>query len=260
MDWPVRSRASPGSWAGSRASPAFVVRSKALATARAKGMSTMWVKSEGDRHSGVMLIGEGPGVEEDRTGRPFQGKTGRDLNRKLDGDRLPAREEIVLTNMFRLYKGKGYKWTQGDVDECAPYLIKDLQIAQPDIVITMGRWSTRFLLGDVDTEDVHGIPWLLHDEAPAKALDVAWRAEPTVFPMYHIAAGWHSPEISGYVSYDFAQLAAFFAGNLKARKLYDDPYPAPTYVEIARAADIRLDPRLPLAIITEGSPARPWSV
>lgn len=217
----------------------------------------MRVHGVGPEPCDYMLVVEGPGREEDKAGRPLVGKTGRELDRFLDGNDLPARGDIFLTNLYRQYGGKGYEFTPEDYERDAPELSRELQEVLPSIILTMGRHSTRFFLGDVDMDDVHGLPWYLPETCegyPCPPEGVI------VFPCYHIAAGFHSPDIAGTVLYDFMQAASFFRGELKARKMYDDPYPEPQYIEITDASQIVLTDDLPVSIDTEGYPHSPWSL
>jgi len=209
----------------------------------------MRVKGRGSLTSGLMLVGEGPGPQEDKVGQCFIGKTGKELDRHLDGDRLPSREDWFITNLYRQYGGKDYEWTNEDLERDSVLLLAEFRLAKPHVVVTMGRHSTRHFLGDVSMDDVHGLPW-------ATCFD---GADIVVFPLYHIAAGFHNPEISGYVSYDFQQLVAYFEGKLVARKLYDDPHPSPIYTEITDESQIVITPGVPVAIDTEGYPRAPWS-
>jgi uracil-DNA glycosylase family 4 len=187
------------------------------------------------------------------------GKTGQELNRYLDGVSLPDRSLIYVTNLFREYQGKDHTWGPEDLARDVPDLLAELRRVQPRIVITMGRWATRWFLGDVDMDDVHGVPWFLAADSPAMQ---AWAPTTpvTVMPLYHIAAGFHNPEHAAYVLYDFQQLVAFFAETLQPRGLYDDPFPTPRYLDITDPAIIQLDPTRPVSIDTEGSPRAPWSI
>jgi len=197
-----------------------------------------------------MVVAEGPGPEEDRKGIPLVGKTGKEFDRYFNGDRLPERREIFVTNLYRQYGGKNYEWTAEDLERDSLLLLDEFRRVCPRLVITMGRHSTRYFLGDVSMDDVHGLPW---------TIDFHGRGI-TVFPLYHIAAGFHNPEISGYVSYDFQQLEAYFDGKLTARRLYDDPFKEPSYTEITELSQIIIDPSKPIAIDTEGYPRAPWSL
>jgi len=223
----------------------------------------MIVRGVGPIPCDYLLCGTTPGRDEDRAGQPFVGKTGQELNRHLDGDRLPARSQIFLTNRIRQFGGKDYVYTSADYARDEPPLIDEMVRVSPSIIIPMGREAIRWFMGDVDVDDVHGLPWYL----PTDKL-VALRlhgyhprsAQPIVFPLYHIAAGFRNPETSALVSYDFEQLRAFFAGQLTTRKLYDDPYSQPTYQEITEPAMVAVDALRPIAIDTEGSPRAPWSI
>lgn len=224
----------------------------------------MKVRGVGPIPCDFMLVGEGPGPQEDRQGIPFVGKTGNELDRHLDGSTLPAREDVFLTNLYRFYGGKDYIFTAEDLARDEPDLLADLDLVRPKLVITMGRHSTRWFMGDVDMDDVHGIPYYLPKTHPyyERIGHFGGDEQVIIFPMYHIAAGFYSPDLSGTILYDFQQLKALFNGTVQPRTLYDDPYPSPVYEEITDPDDprLRLDPRLPLAIDTEGSTQFPWSL
>ena len=209
-----------------------------------------------------MLVGEGPGYREHQCGRPFVGDTGEELDRLLAANRLPSRKHIFLTNIYREYQGRDYKYTAEDLARDEPHLQKELQRIQPSLIITLGRHATRYFLGDVDMEGCWGLPWLLPEMAP-------YPCPPdgvVVFPVHHPAAGMHNPEMSPYVVAGFQALSSFTAGKLSARRLYDDPWKGKeTYEDILSEFQLdtslcRLTPGQLLAIDTEGWPWNPWSV
>lgn len=203
----------------------------------------MIVKGIGPIPCDYYLCGTTPGRDEDRRGIPFVGKTGQELDRHLDGDRLPARTDIFLDNIYERWRGKDYFYTTADYQQDIPHLERNLVRVSPSIVIAMGREAIRYFLGDVDVDDVHGLPWIMPRELFVPLRLNGWapkESEPIIFPLYHIAAGFRSPDTNALVSYDFEQLKSFFAGELKPRRLYDDPYPNPVYTlltgdEVCRA-------------------------
>jgi uracil-DNA glycosylase family 4 len=210
-----------------------------------------------------MLVAEAPGWEEHKCGIPLVGKTGQELDeRYLNGERLPARHAWFLSNLYREYKGKDYVYTAKDLRRDEPELLDELRRVQPKLIVTMGRHSTRYFLGDVGIEEVQGIPWIL--PATVNAAN-CFRIPPVIFPVTHIAAGFHNSEQSAYVVSGFNALAEYFTGKLEPRVLFDDPYPEPHYEEITTEAQLQsrlqgLSPEASLAIDTEGWPARPWSI
>src|SRR3990167_982222 len=107
-----------------------------------------------------MVVGEGPGWEEDRAGRPFVGKTGQELERHLDGYNLPLREDVFTTNIYREYRGKDYIYTPEALAIDEQDLLRELQQVKPHIIVPLGRHATRWVLNlDVDMDEVQGIPW-----------------------------------------------------------------------------------------------------
>lgn len=121
----------------------------------------MRVDGVGPRPCEFAVVGEGPGFHEARCGSPFVGKTGQELDRYLNGIDLPTRDEVFLTNVFRTYEGKDYRYTQADLERDEPCLLKELSEVRPVTIITLGRYATRFFLGDTDMDACWGIPWVL---------------------------------------------------------------------------------------------------
>ena len=214
------------------------------------------------------FIGSQPGYEENRSGVVFSGKTGDELNRFLDGDGLPERRDVWLTNVHREYKGKDAVYTSEDLARDIEDVVRELQRVQPTLIVPMGRTAIRLFLGDVDVDDVQGICWRLPASDKWPFLDNC-----VVFPIVHPASAFHNPEMAAYVVSGFTQLAAYLAGGIAPRTLFDDPYPEPHYEEITTAESLRSvlanyelcrqtdqTRRVPIAIDTEGWPDRPWSL
>ena len=205
----------------------------------------MRVQGEGHPNAEVCFVGEAPGIDEDRLGRPFVGKAGRELDRYLDGARLPIREHVFITNVVRerptTKSGANREPTQAEIDRDRPELELELQIVQPRTLVTLGRTASRAFLGDVDIETVHGLP----HKIPHPFIE-------TVFPCYHPAAALHSPELQAFVQYDMARLALHLRGQLPPR--VRDTKPG-EYFDIITPM---LEPDEPIAIDTEGWEHKPW--
>ncbi len=188
----------------------------------------MRVRGEGPTPCDICVVGEGPGYFEDRLGKPFVGDTGEELERQLEANGLPVRRDLFLTNIFREYQGKDYKWTTEDFDRDWPELVAELQRIRPRLLVTLGRYATRAFLGDVDMDGTTGIAWFyptgLHLE-----LDSFLHDDLVVFPIIHPAAGMHNPEMSPYVNDGFHQLSKYLDGKIQAMMLYDDPIKDPEY-------------------------------
>lgn len=216
----------------------------------------------------IALIGEGPGRDESQYGYPFVGASGQEVDRHLARVGL-SRELCLVTN---------YSWQvppeKGDLGALNPHLIDELLRAEPAIIMTLGRHSTRHFLGEVDMEAVHGQPYAW-DSINACAFD----RPPIILPGFHPAAGMHQVELSAHVAYDFDALAATFAGDLAPRVGSADQWPEPKYYDwtddkppvpavfgwkrLFDSIDDGDEDRPVqggVAIDTEGSVARPWGL
>ena len=219
------------------------------------------IRAEGPIPCAYMVIREHPGKDEAKTGRPFSGKTGREMSRFLDGITLPSLHQMYLTAYIKEWCGEDGDYTNLDYDRDRPALITEVQAVRPSYILTLGREVTRLFLGDVDMEEVHGIPWYVPPDSPARA----WLVDPAsvvVVPVYNPAAGFRSPELSAAVAYDFAQLVGVLDGKLTPRILYDDPIPNPVYtvIEDLDTLDAVMSSACDISTDSEGYPWEPWSV
>jgi uracil-DNA glycosylase family 4 len=220
----------------------------------------MRVEGYGPIPCDFLILGEKPDEQSARRGIPFTGKTGDELKRYFNGDDLPDLADVYRTTLYREYLGKDYEHTRDDLEHDEPELLSELASVQPSIIVAVGREAVRWCLGDVDLEETHGLPWHLPADSPGFPACSVSGSEVYVFPTYHPAAGFRSPEASALVAYDFGQLALFAQGELKPRRLYDDPIPNPCYTEIVSPGFLDAYRQFSeIALDTEGSPRRPWS-
>lgn len=168
------------------------------------------VNGDGAIPARVMFVGERPGFDENLAGRPFVGKSGQELNRFLNGYDLPLREDVYITNLVKDYAEGNLDPTPDEISRDAYDLALELQMVRPEIIVTLGRFSTRHFLGDVDMETVHGIPhereWDGDDGVPE------YRA--IIFPCFHPAAALHSPDLQSMLTYDMTRLSLLLKGRL----------------------------------------------
>jgi DNA polymerase len=115
--------------------------------------ATQAVFGEGDPGAGIVLVGETPGDQEDKAGRPFVGPAGRELDQALEGAGL-AREDVYITNAVKHFKfeerGKRrihQKPTRAEVKACGPWLAAELDELAPRGILVLGATATTQLLG-----------------------------------------------------------------------------------------------------------------
>ena len=107
---------------------------------------THTVFGEGDPEAAVMFVGEGPGENEDLTGRPFVGKAGGLLDKMIAGMGL-KREDVYIANVVKCRPPNNRVPTAGEVAACTPYLDRQIEWIRPRVVVTLGLPATKHLLG-----------------------------------------------------------------------------------------------------------------
>jgi DNA polymerase len=104
------------------------------------------VFGEGDLRAAVMFIGEGPGAEEDRTGRPFVGQAGRLLENMLFAIGLDRRQ-VYITNIVKCRPPGNRDPREDEVASCAPYLDQQIELIRPEIIVALGKPASHRLTG-----------------------------------------------------------------------------------------------------------------
>lgn len=106
------------------------------------------VFGEGNPHAKVMFIGEGPGATEDETGRPFVGRAGQLLTKMIENVLEISRNEVYIANIVKCRPPNNRVPTPQEAKTCIPYLFKQIEIIDPEILVALGSTSYRWLTGD----------------------------------------------------------------------------------------------------------------
>ena len=127
-----------------------VCRACPLAQAR-----THAVPGEGDYSATVMFVGEGPGSEEDRQGRPFVGASGQFLTESLAQLGI-RRTDVYITNVVKCRPPNNRDPLPNELNACSGYLDRQVELVNPRIIVTLGRYSMRRWFGDASITRIHG--------------------------------------------------------------------------------------------------------
>jgi DNA polymerase len=100
----------------------------------------------GNPRAKVVFVGEGPGAEEDRLGEPFVGSAGQLLNAMLRAIDL-RREDVYIANVIKCRPPKNRDPEPGEAATCLPFLRRQLELIEPDVIVVLGRVAARYLLG-----------------------------------------------------------------------------------------------------------------
>lgn len=130
------------------------------------GKRTNIVFGEGNPDARLMFIGEAPGREEDRQGRPFVGDAGKLLTRLIEKMGF-AREDVYIANIVKCRPPMNRDPENDEMEECRGFLQRQIEIINPDVIMSLGRISALTLIGNDKLKisairgkffDYHGIP------------------------------------------------------------------------------------------------------
>lgn len=105
------------------------------------------VPGVGDRRARWMLVGEGPGAEEDLRGEPFVGQAGRLLDNMLAAIGLRRGEDVYIANAVKCRPPHNRTPEAGEIAACLPYLERQIDLVQPRLLVALGRPAAQALLG-----------------------------------------------------------------------------------------------------------------
>jgi DNA polymerase len=124
---------------------------------------TLWkrrinpVIGEGDLNTDIMFIGEAPGFNEDKQGKPFVGQSGKILDKLLESVNL-KRQDIYIANILKCRPPKNRNPTNEEISSCSVHLDKQIEIIRPKIICCLGNFATGYILRRFDLkEEIKGI-------------------------------------------------------------------------------------------------------
>lgn len=166
----------------------------------------------GQRSSHVMVIGEAPGKWEDKYGKPFVGKSGKELDNYLSRFAHISRDACYITNVVKCRPdAKDRDPKPGEIAICTEaYLVEEIVRVEPRFIIAAGAVAASFLFGHpVKMEMVHGIGY-------------HWSGffiDATVIPVYHPSYGLHSTRKMRYIQEDFTTVGEIVRGRGDVREM-----------------------------------------
>lgn len=213
----------------------------------------------------LMAIGEAPGREEGRIGRPLVGPSGAAFNWHLNRHGLSI-SQFYLDNVCRLYQDGNPDPSPAQIEEWTPALLATIAEVRPKVIVPLGRYACRWFLGDgADMDSCHGIPHL-GGEWDAIRKDRAHGA--IIIPCYHPAAGLHNSDFKTLIDFDLARAAEIIrlvrGGRSDLVKFRRDTYAGKERYSDVTGAELRrlLAHHRPMHVgyDTEGDPEDPGSL
>lgn len=154
--------------------------------------ATNLVMGDGNTNADIVFIGEAPGKNEDEQGLPFVGAAGKFLNEMLAQAGMD-RSDVYITNIVKYRPPNNRDPLPEEKKAFWPYLLKQLQIIEPKVVITLGRHSMEYFLPDMKISQVHG---------HAKRIQFGGDGL-VIVPLYHPAAALYNGSMRQTLIDDF---------------------------------------------------------
>lgn len=130
------------------------------------------VPGEGNLDSPIMFVGEGPGEDEDLSGRPFVGRAGQLLTKILESVNI-KREDVYITNIVKCRPPNNRTPTKEEASICSHYLFAQIEVINPRMIVTLGKPALELFLGkSVAITKVRGN-------------EFEWKGGIIIFPMFH---------------------------------------------------------------------------
>ncbi|MHA1743836.1 MAG: uracil-DNA glycosylase [Candidatus Heimdallarchaeota archaeon] len=149
------------------------------------------VPGEGPERSNIFILGQNPGKNEDIQGRPFVGVSGKFLEELLASIGL-NRKEVFITGAVKCHTPKNRRPTKHEIEACKPYLLEQIKIIKPKIIVLLGSVAAEAIFGDGKINKFRG-----------KLID---KNGILYFSTFHPAAGLRFPKIRKKMEEDFKKL------------------------------------------------------
>ncbi len=154
------------------------------------------VPGEGPPDARIMFIGEAPGFNEDRQGRPFVGAAGQFLEELLGLAGL-RRADVFIANVVKHRPPNNRDPEPDEIAACSQFLERQIAAINPPVIVTLGRYSMARWFPGEKISRIHGQP--------------RWIGERMIVPMMHPAAALHQPQYRTLIEADFRRLPEFVA-------------------------------------------------
>lgn len=159
--------------------------------------ATQLVFGDGSIDADIAFIGEAPGKHEDLQGKPFVGAAGKFLSEMLESIGL-ARSDVYITNIVKYRPPNNRDPLPEEKQAFWPYLVRQLEVIQPKMVVTLGRHSMEYFLPNIKISAVHG---------ESRQVSLGDHKQ-VVLPLFHPAAALYNGRLRQTLIDDFAKIPA----------------------------------------------------
>jgi DNA polymerase len=164
------------------------------------------VIGEGSHSAQIMFVGEAPGLNEAKTGRPFCGAAGKVLDELLQSIEI-KREDVYIANLLKDRPPDNRNPKPEEIEVCSIYLDRQIKAINPKVVCTLGNFSTAYILKKYGLEDkAEGISKIRGKIFKTKSF--------SIIPLYHPAVAVYNANMKEVLKKDFALVKSFLTESL----------------------------------------------
>ena len=159
------------------------------------------VFGSGSKNAKLVIIGEAPGAEEDKQGVPFVGRAGQMLTKMIENVIEVPRQEVFICNILKCRPPENRNPEEDEISCCEPYLKKQLEIINPKLILTLGKFASQ---------------WLLQSETPISKLRGKFSTYHGIpcLPTFHPAYLLRNSKQKKFVHEDLLKVKAVYHGNM----------------------------------------------
>ncbi|SFV62186.1 Uracil-DNA glycosylase, family 4 [hydrothermal vent metagenome] len=159
------------------------------------------VFGEGDPHAALMFVGEAPGSSEDSMGKPFVGRSGELLTKMIENVLHLKRENVYIANIVKCRPPNNRTPTPTEAHTCQPYLLKQIELIKPKLIVALGATAYHYLTGDeTPISKIRGI--------------LQQQENYTIIPTYHPSYLLRNPSAKKEVFDDLLKVAVLMESKL----------------------------------------------
>jgi len=159
------------------------------------------VFGEGDPHAALMFVGEAPGSSEDSMGKPFVGRSGELLTKMIENVLHLKREDVYISNIVKCRPPNNRTPTPIEAHTCQPYLLKQIKLIKPRLIVALGATAYHYLTGDeTPISKIRGI--------------MQQQENYTIIPTYHPSYLLRNPSAKKEVFEDLLKVEALLKSKL----------------------------------------------
>ncbi|MFN3384150.1 MAG: type-4 uracil-DNA glycosylase [Archaeoglobaceae archaeon] len=171
---------------------------------------TNFVPGSGREKAEVFFVGEAPGKEEDLKGEPFVGSAGKLLTEMISLMGL-CREGVFIANVLKCRPPNNRDPLPEEVEACGSYLLRQLEVVKPNVIICLGRHSAKFIF------EAFGLNFSSITKLQGKIFEVsAWDKSVKIVALYHPAAILYKPQLRAEYEENFRRLASLVKKRQKS--------------------------------------------